>query len=289
VGRRPLTCCHEAADGGVSRQTGRDRSRRRVRQQPPRTRHLRIHGRIGHQPPGTGVRHRTGIDVGGERRRRRQIERSGGARPETGVRVGLVHAGRVRTRGGVRVGTGGRRQRRVEPEPRLPGPGRRLRSSVVTYEHTLIHASHQGRNPPKNPPPSTSIDTGDGGLSSSDWERRLNTAVSSTYFDRNAFRPCVGENTSTTLLLSNLLYAPSLSDTRPASLIRNSRQYMPWYARRINVHDWAIIVKVCTGTWGRCNRSLRQNCQRSSKHTRTVFWMPSCGSDGSLLMEMRGS
>lgn len=36
--------------------------------------------------------------------------------------------------------------------------------------------------------PSISIVTGDGGLSSSDWERRRDTALSSTYFDKNAWK-----------------------------------------------------------------------------------------------------
>lgn len=41
------------------------------------------------------------------------------------------------------------------------------------------------------------------------------------------FRPCVGVNSSTTLILSKRLKAPSRKLTRPPPRIRNSKQYIP--------------------------------------------------------------
>lgn len=71
--------------------------------------------------------------------------------------------------------------------------------------------------PPRKESMPSSVGMGDGGLSSSDWDRRLIWhALSSTNLLRNALSPWMGVKSSTAFVLSNLLYAPSRTVTNPS-------------------------------------------------------------------------
>ena len=75
-----------------------------------------------------------------------------------------------------------------------------------------------------SPAPSCSIGSGDGGLSSSVWEVRRDSAASSTYLNRKALNPRMGSRSLSTLVWSNMDRDPSLIATKPSALKWTSTQ-----------------------------------------------------------------